>query len=64
MVTRRLPSHRCKGCHNPLRLGILKVGTLYNQDMLTFEILKLIEKSLMIQRNLSILGGEPLCPEK
>ena len=41
------------------------MGTLYNQDMLTFEILKLIEKKLnWDSRNLSILGGgEPLCKE-
>lgn len=53
--------HRCKGCHNP-EAWDFEGGTLYNQDMLTFEILKLIEAN-GIQRNLSILGGEPLCPE-
>lgn len=53
--------HRCKGCHNPETWNF-EGGTLYNQDMLTFEILKLIEKN-GIKRNLSILGGEPLCKE-
>ena len=53
--------HRCKGCHNP-ETWDFEGGTLYNQDMLTFEILKLIEKN-GIKRNLSILGGEPLCKE-
>lgn len=53
--------HRCKGCHNPETWNF-ESGTLYNQDMLTFEILKLIEKN-GIKRNLSILGGEPLCKE-
>lgn len=53
--------HRCKGCHNPETWNF-EGGILYNQDMLTFEILKLIEKN-GIKRNLSILGGEPLCKE-
>lgn len=53
--------HRCKGCHNPETWNY-EGGTLYNQDMLIFEILKLIEKD-GIKRNLSILGGEPLCEE-
>lgn len=53
--------HRCKGCHNPETWNY-EGGTLYGQDMLVFEILKLIEKN-GIQRNLSLLGGEPLCPE-
>ena len=53
--------HRCKGCHNQETWNF-EGGTLYNQDMLTFEILKLIEKN-GIKRNLSILGGEPLCKE-
>ena len=53
--------HRCKGCHNP-ETWDFEGGTLYNQDMLIFEILKLIEKN-GIKRNLSILGGEPLCEE-
>ena len=53
--------HRCKGCHNPETWNF-EGGILYNQDMLTFEILKLIEKN-GIKRNLSILGGEPLCEQ-
>lgn len=53
--------HRCKGCHNP-EAWDFEGGTLYNQDMVIFEILKLIEEN-NIKRNLSILGGEPLCPE-
>ena len=53
--------HRCKGCHNPETWNF-EGGILYNQDMLTFEILKLIEKN-GIKRNLSILGREPLCKE-
>ena len=53
--------HRCDGCHNP-EAWDFEGGILYNQDMLIFEVLKLIEAD-GIKRNLSILGGEPLCPE-
>lgn len=53
--------HKCKGCHNP-ETWDFNGGTLYNQDMVIFEILKLIEADGM-KRNLSILGGEPLCEE-
>lgn len=53
--------HRCDGCHNP-EAWDFEGGLLYNQDMLVFELLKLIEKN-GIKRNLSILGGEPLCPQ-
>ncbi len=53
--------HHCPGCHNPEAWNF-DGGTLYDQDMVTFKILKIMRKN-GIQRNLSILGGEPLCPQ-
>ena len=53
--------HDCPGCHNP-EAWDFNGGTEYEQDMITFEVLKAMRKN-GIQRNLSILGGEPLCPQ-
>lgn len=53
--------HRCKGCHNPetwSRTG----GILADYDNLLEEIVKAISAN-GIERNFSILGGEPLCEE-
>ena len=52
--------HRCKGCHNPETWdfnGGKELPTNYKEI-----ILNKINKN-GIQRNFSILGGEPLCPE-
>ena len=53
--------HHCPGCHNS-EAWDFNGGTEYEQDMITFEVLKAMRKN-GIQRNLSILGGEPLCPQ-
>ena len=53
--------HHCKGCHNPETWNF-SGGIEYDQDMLIFKIIKLLKKN-NIKRDLSILGGEPLCPE-
>ena len=53
--------HHCPGWHNP-EAWDFNGGTEYEQDMITFEVLKAMRKN-GIQRNLSILGGEPLCPQ-
>ncbi len=53
--------HHCKGCHNPETWNF-DGGIEYEQDMLIFQIIKLLKKN-NIKRDLSILGGEPLCPE-
>ena len=53
--------HHCPGCHNQ-EAWDFNGGTEYEQDMITFEVLKAMRKN-GIQRNLSILGGEPLCPQ-
>ena len=53
--------HHCKGCHNPETWNF-NGGIEYEQDMLIFQIIKLLKKN-NIKRDLSILGGEPLCPE-
>ena len=53
--------HRCKGCHNP-ELWNFNGG----QEKPIMTIIEEIASALVengIQRNLSILGGEPLCPE-
>lgn len=52
--------HHCPGCHNP-ETWPFDGGVELPEDWL-----KVIEKGLSddrIERNLSILGGEPLCPE-
>lgn len=53
--------HRCPGCHNP-ELWNYNGGVEKTMD----EVLKEIYTAIFannIQRNFSVLGGEPLCPE-
>lgn len=54
--------HRCNGCHNPETWDFNYGKELFDEDVLIEYILNLISKN-GIQRNLSILGGEPLCKE-
>ena len=56
--TQGCPFH-CKECHNP-QTWDFEGGTLAFEDDLIEEIKKAIHEN-GIQRNLSILGGEPLC---
>ena len=58
--TQGCPFH-CKGCHNSLTWDF-SGGLDADQDQLTEEILTLLSKN-GIQRNFSILGGEPLCSQ-
>lgn len=53
--------HRCKGCFNP-ETWDFEGGIEEDVKFLTFKIMNLIQRN-GIQRNLSILGGEPLCLE-
>lgn len=53
--------HRCLGCHNP-QTWDFNEGTVYYQEQIINNILSLLSKN-GIKRNLSILGGEPLCKE-
>ena len=53
--------HHCPGCHNP-ETWSFDGGEKYVIEDAIDGILKLIRAN-NIQRNLSILGGEPLCPE-
>lgn len=53
--------HRCKGCFNP-ETWEFEGGIEEDVKILTLKIMNLIQKN-GIQRNLSILGGEPLCLE-
>ena len=50
--------HHCFGCHNPETWSILG-GELFNIEEVIKDILNYINAN-DIQRNLSILGGEPL----
>jgi anaerobic ribonucleoside-triphosphate reductase activating protein len=52
--------HRCPGCHNP-ETWDYNGGEEIDSGELTASIIKAIEKN-GVRRNLSILGGEPLCP--
>lgn len=53
--------HRCKGCHNPESWSF-SGGYEVNENEIIEKILQyLVENG--VQRNLSILGGEPLCVE-
>lgn len=57
--TQGCPFH-CVGCHNPQTWdfkGGLQLPANYKEEILT----ALVAND--VQRNLSILGGEPLCPE-
>lgn len=57
--TQGCPFH-CKGCHNP------QTWDFAGGKEFTTEILEDIIQSISangVQRNLSIMGGEPLCPE-
>lgn len=50
----------CEGCHNP-QTWDFDGGKEFTTETLT-EILNSMEKN-GVHRNLSIMGGEPLCPE-
>ena len=52
--------HRCPGCHNP------ETWDFQGGKEFTADVLDEICEALMaqgVQRNLCIMGGEPLCPE-
>lgn len=53
--------HRCKGCHNP-ETWDRNGGVLIEYSDLISQIIKSINANGIL-RNLSILGGEPLCKE-
>ena len=53
--------HHCKGCHNPEQWDF-NGGKYKNNDILLEEIYTAINAN-GIQRNFSILGGEPLAPQ-
>lgn len=53
--------HRCPGCHNP-ELWNYNGGVEKTIDEVSKEIYAAISAN-NIQRNFSVLGGEPLCPE-
>ena len=53
--------HHCKGCHNPEQWDF-NGGEYKNNDILLEEIYDAISAN-GIQRNFSILGGEPLAPQ-
>lgn len=53
--------HRCPGCHNP-ETWDFNGGLEKDMVELTTEIIQAIDAN-GVQRNLSILGGEPLCPQ-
>ncbi|MGL5694726.1 MAG: anaerobic ribonucleoside-triphosphate reductase activating protein [Peptostreptococcaceae bacterium] len=52
--------HHCKGCFN-METWDYNGGKEFTEDDLTY-ILNSIDKN-NIKRNLSVLGGEPLCPQ-
>lgn len=54
------PFH-CKGCHNPQTWSFSEGKDASEEDLIS-QVINAIDKN-GIQRNLSILGGEPLCPE-
>ena len=52
--------HHCKGCHNP------ETWSFDGGREFTSEVLSSLIKDLTangVERNLAIMGGEPLCPE-
>lgn len=53
--------HKCEGCHNP-ETWSFKSGKEDSKKNILNRILTLLTKN-GIHRNLSILGGEPLCDE-
>lgn len=53
--------HRCKGCHNP-ETWDFNDGKEASIEKITKKIFNAISKN-GIQRNFSVLGGEPLCKE-
>lgn len=53
--------HRCKGCHNPETWDFKGGREFDNEEDLKY-ILKSLDKN-GVHRDLSILGGEPLCEE-
>ena len=53
--------HRCKGCHNP-ETWSFDAGIEEDDFQIIMKIINLITKD-GVNRNLSILGGEPLCPQ-
>ena len=52
--------HHCAGCHNP-ETWAFDGGKEFTQEVLS-KLVRDINKN-GIQRNLCIMGGEPLCPE-
>ena len=52
--------HRCKGCFNK-ETWTFNEGNEFTNDDLNYIISNI--DSFNLKRNLSILGGEPLCPE-
>lgn len=53
--------HHCKGCHNPETWGF-KGGRDFDKEKDLDYILESLDKN-GVHRDLSILGGEPLCDE-
>lgn len=53
--------HKCEGCHNPETWNF-NGGKEDSKENILNKILTLLNKN-NIHRNLSILGGEPLCDE-
>jgi anaerobic ribonucleoside-triphosphate reductase activating protein len=54
--------HHCLGCHNPETWDFNGGRAIEDEQKLIEEILNAIDAN-GIQRNLSLLGGEPLCDE-
>ena len=52
--------HRCEGCHNP-ETWDFNGGKEFTQDTISSIIKGLTANG--VERNLAIMGGEPLCPE-
>lgn len=54
--------HRCKGCYSP-QTWDFNTGYVFTEDTIE-EIIHLLSKDEGIHKNLSILGGETLSPNK
>lgn len=52
--------HRCEGCHNP-ETWEFNGGKEFTQETLSSILRGLTANG--VERNLAIMGGEPLCPE-